>query len=255
MKENIQNSLNKKLLLCIMALILLLLFLLIKQMYFSGENRNKTISLAIDSTGNEAKIAIVLGAVGSLKFDNLIDLQKDITIGIPSYMKIEDDRKFIGYNVALNIDEESLDQNKNMLEYIDNMLRSNVPYQAVYFSDNKLWNNSSFIIENFLKSLKEKDIIFLNSTKTNSKFNNVVSDLEYPILKNNIFLDEKLSPEYIMQNLIDLEKIAQEKGFAIAIGYAYPLTIKTIKEWVSTLSNKGIKLVSIKDLYKDFGNN
>jgi len=257
MREILQNSINKKLLLCVLALILLFLFLLLKKVSFLDENKqdHRKISLAIDFDKNESKVAIVLGVVGSLKLENLIDLQKEITIGIPLYMKIDDDKKLFGYNIALNLDAETLNKKENSLEFLDGILNSNIPYQAAYINNDRLFNSSNTIIEHLFKSLRDKEIIFLATTNENSSFYKITSDLNYPILRNNIFLDEKLSSECIMQNLVDLEKIAHETGFAIAIGSTYPLTIKTIKEWVSTLSNKGIKLVSIKDLYKEFQSN
>ena len=58
-----------------------------------------------------------------------------------------------------------------------------------------------------------------------------------------VFLDHVISDEYIEASLKKLERIAREKGYAIAIGHPHPETIKALTAWLPTLREKGLTLV------------
>lgn len=273
-KIGCSNNINAKLVYCAIILGVFLLLILASVFFIKkntatneAELNSQRISLSISSNQKKPVIAIVLGVIGSLKFDDLVELSSDITIGIPSYMKIDDDKKLLGYNVALNIPLESKNSieehkdvqaillknnDKEVIDKLETSLAKNFSYQAVYINNDEIYTYSYPKAENLLRLLQDKNLIFLSGlTDKDAVVYKVAENLNYTILKNNLVLDEKISSESIRQKLLELEKIAKESGFAIAMGNTYPLTIKMIKEWVSTLSDKNIKLVSIKEFYKE----
>lgn len=66
-----------------------------------------------------------------------------------------------------------------------------------------------------------------------------------------ITLDSTPSEQSIRQQLIELEKRASEKGFALGVAHPYPVTINTLKSWASTLDNRGIRLVTLTEMIKN----
>jgi len=63
-----------------------------------------------------------------------------------------------------------------------------------------------------------------------------------------IIIDAGQSRETIEEALRRLETIAKERGRAIGVGTALPVTVKTIAEWAKTLSARGIALAPVSAL-------
>lgn len=57
-----------------------------------------------------------------------------------------------------------------------------------------------------------------------------------------VIIDAKISKSEIEENLKSLEEIARKNGKAVGIGRPYPVTIKAVSEWASSLKAKGIEL-------------
>lgn len=63
-------------------------------------------------------------------------------------------------------------------------------------------------------------------------------------------LDTKPSRTAILEKLTALEKQASERGFAVGVASALPVSIDTITEWASDLEERGILLVPVSALMK-----
>ncbi|NWG46052.1 MAG: divergent polysaccharide deacetylase family protein, partial [Alphaproteobacteria bacterium] len=61
-------------------------------------------------------------------------------------------------------------------------------------------------------------------------------------------IDLRLSRAAIDLMLLDLETIARNRGIAIGLGFAYPITVEQIVAWAPTLRTKGIDLVPVSDV-------
>ena len=63
-----------------------------------------------------------------------------------------------------------------------------------------------------------------------------------PYLSADVHIDAQATPALIRQQLFQLEKIAQEKGYAIGIASPYPVTLDIIPQWADSLKSRGFKL-------------
>lgn len=254
---------------CLLLILGAVFFIKKNQVVEAAKLNNQSINLSINSDDNGPVIAIVVSAVGSLKLSGISDLSSEISIGVPSYIDLIKDSKLLEYNIALNIPLESnnypedeepnslliKDSSEEIKMKLNNILEKQLNYQAVYTSSQESYTNSYSRAEYFLELLQNRNLIYLSEiTNKDAIIYEVANKLNYSILKNDIILDAEISSEHIMKQLLELENIAKQSGLAIAMGNAYPLTLKLIEEWVSTLPDKNIKLVSIKDFYTIYVN-
>ncbi|HAG52807.1 MAG TPA: hypothetical protein DCL21_03365 [Alphaproteobacteria bacterium] len=66
-----------------------------------------------------------------------------------------------------------------------------------------------------------------------------------PLLTRNIFLDHKRTNEFITSQLAKTEKIADKKGYAIAIGHPHKITTDVLIKWADSLDKSKYQLVPI----------
>ena len=79
---------------------------------------------------------------------------------------------------------------------------------------------------------------------TDTKRNDLAS------LSADIWLDEELTEISIQARLATLEQTAQRNGYAIGVAQAYPITLKQIQQWNSTIEDRGVVLVPLSFLAK-----
>ena len=97
-----------------------------------------------------------------------------------------------------------------------------------------------------LSVLKERGLMFLDSRSSrNSVAGEIAEEMGLPRALNNRFLDNVASRSDIDARLDDLEKIARATGYAIGIGFPYPVTIERIAAWAATLRGKGLVLTPV----------
>ena len=97
--------------------------------------------------------------------------------------------------------------------------------------------------------LKQHDMFFLDSkTTASSKGKELAEEDEVDFAARDVFLDNENDYEYIMKQLALTEKIAQKKGFAVAICHPKSQTFLALKDWLKTLGGKNIKLVHVSEI-------
>ena len=69
-----------------------------------------------------------------------------------------------------------------------------------------------------------------------------------PVVKGDQMIDRVPTPAAIEATLEVLEAKAKERGYAIGIGTALPVTIEKVAQWAATLEKKGIVLVPVTAL-------
>lgn len=104
-------------------------------------------------------------------------------------------------------------------------------------------------MQTVIKDLKKRGLFFIDSRTIGST---VVADVArrngLPYAERDIFLDHKITPEFIHDALDKLEFLARTQGYAIAIGHPHQETIEALKVWLPTLKNKGLTLVPVSAL-------
>ena len=102
-----------------------------------------------------------------------------------------------------------------------------------------------------LAELRLRGLMFLDSrTVADSVGARVASELGVPNLVRDVFLDNDPAPAAIEAQLNELERIARERGYAIAIGHPYPSTLAALNAWLPTLNARGIVAVPVSTILR-----
>ncbi len=97
-----------------------------------------------------------------------------------------------------------------------------------------------------LSVLRERGLMFLDSRSSrNSVAGKIADDIGLPRALNNRFIDNVASRPAIDARLVDLERIALSTGYAIGIGFPYPVTIERVAAWAATLEGKDLLLTPV----------
>ncbi len=71
-----------------------------------------------------------------------------------------------------------------------------------------------------------------------------------PALRADVVIDARADSQAIDNRLAQLEAIARDRGRAVGVATALPLTINTLEEWTDGLAIKGIALVPVSSLVR-----
>jgi polysaccharide deacetylase 2 family uncharacterized protein YibQ len=213
--------------------------------YEEVEPDSQDLSASNKEIVSQPIIAILIDGSDLICKEDVIELPPEINFGVLSGQK---DNKLSPHGLMLNIDS---DQNYTE-ESLDNIVSNIQENQGIYSSNENDFVNLADQAELLLSKLKDKNIIYLcGKTDKNAFVYQLAAKMSFPILANDVILDEVISPEAINNKLLELEKIAQKNGFAIAMGSPYPLTIELLKRWIPSLEEKGIKIAPINEFYKN----
>ncbi|HDX3383179.1 TPA: divergent polysaccharide deacetylase family protein [Campylobacter jejuni] len=98
------------------------------------------------------------------------------------------------------------------------------------------------------EALKNQNIFFVDSkTIGNSKANKIAKELSMPYIQRDVFLDNEDDVNYVKKQLESAVKLAQKKGFVIAIGHPRKNTFKALEQSKDLL--KGVDLVYLSEIY------
>jgi polysaccharide deacetylase 2 family uncharacterized protein YibQ len=97
--------------------------------------------------------------------------------------------------------------------------------------------------------LKRRGLFFLDSRTTPQTIGlQVAQSVGLKAMERNIFIDNSSTEEDIKQQLEQLIQLSLSKGKAIGIGHPHPSTLKSIKEMIPKLKEKGIEVVPLSVL-------
>lgn len=227
------------------------------------------VPVELDST--KAKIVIVMDDLGLNK------RQARQTVALPapltlSYMAYADDlsqqtaqARTAGHELLLHV---PMEPRSITIDPGPNVLLSGLPREELLKSIN--WNldqtDNVVGINNHMGSrftsdlegmqtvtevLNERGLLFLDSvTSSSSVAHTAAEDAGIPFAVRNVFLDHEDDLAYIKRQLKVTESVAKRTGVAIAIGHPRVKTLKALREWLPTLSERGFQLVPISAVVK-----
>ncbi len=100
-----------------------------------------------------------------------------------------------------------------------------------------------------LSELKKRGLFFLDSRTTPQTVGlQVGQSIGLKVMERNIFIDNSSTEEDIRGQLEQLIQLSLSKGKAIGIGHPHPSTIKSIKEMIPKMKEKGIEIVPLSAL-------
>ena len=101
----------------------------------------------------------------------------------------------------------------------------------------------------FMKELKKRNLMFLDSRTSNqSVAQRAAIEAKVPFIVRNIFIDHLDETSEIRKSLVQIERLAEKNGYAVAIAHPRDKTLKEVEKWLNTLEEKGLQLVPLSKL-------
>jgi polysaccharide deacetylase 2 family uncharacterized protein YibQ len=140
------------------------------------------------------------------------------------------------------------------LERLDWVLGRIKGYVGVVNYMGSRFSTSAEDLKPVLAEIGKRGLLFLDSrASADSVADRVAGELGLPHAANTRYLDNEASRVAIEARLDELEKVARERGWAIGIGYHYPVTIDRLSQWARTLSAKGLQLAPLSAVVRQDG--
>lgn len=100
-----------------------------------------------------------------------------------------------------------------------------------------------------LEELGKRGLMFVDSRASLLSVGaGTASRIGLPRAVNDLFIDLHPSRAAIDQNLLELERIAREYGYALGVGAPYPVTLERLSAWLPGLEVKGLALAPVSAL-------
>lgn len=105
------------------------------------------------------------------------------------------------------------------------------------------------LMRQVMARMREKGIFFLDSrTGQYTTGRRAARDAGVANIARDVFLDNTRTKRAIWRALYALETIADDRGWAVAIGHPYSETIGALRVWLADAAERGFDLVPISDL-------
>lgn len=220
----------------------------------------------LEPSSIKPSIMILVANIGlSLSSTNeALNLPKEILIGISPYANNIDDlikkAQALNHEILINLPLEprnypiddpgpyallsklSIDDNINKLQAINS--KGSMGYYSL--GDEKFYNNKDSITSVLLKMKELKANYLFGGSKENIMIDQLAKELNFPLIRDDCLIDQNIAEFSIKENLIKLEMQAKKHKVAIGIIRPYPITIKLLNNWISSLTSKQIELINLK---------
>jgi len=105
------------------------------------------------------------------------------------------------------------------------------------------------VMRTVLGHLKSKNVFFLDSNVISTTVGpRVAKEIGIPFTKRDVFLDNELDEDAIVEQLRKAKRIALSRGSAVAIGHDHDVTLAAIRRVLPEIEREGVRLVLAKDL-------
>ena len=99
-------------------------------------------------------------------------------------------------------------------------------------------------VRRVLQDVKSRGLMFVvGGKKSRNEVFPIATDLNLPRVESEMYIDSEPRIQQIRENLDRLESLAKERGSVLAMARPYPVTIKSVLDWIATLPDKGVILV------------
>jgi polysaccharide deacetylase 2 family uncharacterized protein YibQ len=237
----------------------------------SGEPAWQQFALAMPPTGGRPMVAIVIDDMGIDKIDaaRVIALPGPLTIAFMSYASDlpaqAQAARSAGDEIWMHIPMEPMD---GEIDAGPNALKVGLPPDEIRRRlDWALARLPGIVgVNNHMGSrftqdpagmavvmgeLRGRGLAFLDSrTIATTVAASVAGQMGVPHIDRDVFMDNDESVEAVLRQLDELVRVAQRKGFALAIGHPHPTTIEALQQWLPTLKARGLVLVPASALVR-----
>lgn len=102
-----------------------------------------------------------------------------------------------------------------------------------------------------MKEIKTRGLLFLDSrTSIGSRGVALARRLGVPHARRHIFLDDTLDAAAVRARLAEIEAVATQAGYVVAIGHPHKVTLDALAEWLPEVVKRGFQLVPISAIVR-----
>ncbi|MCH7930040.1 MAG: divergent polysaccharide deacetylase family protein [Proteobacteria bacterium] len=121
-----------------------------------------------------------------------------------------------------------------------------IGYVGVTHDMGARFTTSAVALRPVLSALRVRGLMFLDSrTARDSVAARLATTIGLARAINDRFLDDRAARGDIDRRLGEVERIARETGYSVAIGHAYPVTLERLDLWLATFDEKRLALAPI----------
>jgi polysaccharide deacetylase 2 family uncharacterized protein YibQ len=233
-----------------------------------GRRPRDVYARPFDMTDKRPRIALVIGGLGlsrSMTESAIRTLPAAVTVSFAPYAKdlqlMVNAARAAGHEVLLELPMEPFDYPHNdpgpytlltqsdadeNLDKLDWLLSRFTGYAGVVSYQGDRMLSSLEDLKPVLAALNSRGLLFLDQGKAKRSMVGMGAR-DTSLVWGQAFttIDQRASRIGIDQRLLQLEEIAREKGSAIGIGDAFPVTLERIKAWAESLEAKGVVLAPV----------
>lgn len=100
-----------------------------------------------------------------------------------------------------------------------------------------------------MRAIKAKGLWFLDSKTIGHSIAGQIAEEEgVPFAVRDVFLDNVHDVNYVLGQLRETEKVANTKGYAIAIGHPHDATIVALQQWLPQAQSRGVMIVPLSTI-------
>ncbi len=128
------------------------------------------------------------------------------------------------------------------------VLSSFAGYVGVVSSMGSKFATADGQLKPILEELKRRGLIYIDAASSKSSAVTIAQEIDLPVLKSNVVLDDPPSSSNIQRRLRNLESFVSKNATAIAMAHPYPVSIHQIQAWINTLPGKKLALVPVSSI-------
>lgn len=97
-----------------------------------------------------------------------------------------------------------------------------------------------------IAELRRRGLVFMDSVTTpETKGYGLAAEMGVPYAVRDVFLDHDMAPDTIRRQLARVEKTAQRRGYAVAVGHPHDATLAIVRDWLKSPEIRAFQLVPI----------
>ena len=216
------------------------------------------------------RVAIIITGLGLSKAttEEAITLPANVTLAFSAYANSLQEwvqrAKGLGYSILLEVPMETADYpitdpgplallskstSGQNIDQLYTVLTQAQGYEGLIAAQNENFTFTRNLFEPVLSKIKDERLFFVYQQRPgNFQVADLAGTLKADTIPYTIVLDEDITEEAIEKKLNELESVANQKGYAIAVGRPYPLTVNAVRAWMEGAGKRGITVVPAKNL-------
>ncbi|MCH2036985.1 MAG: divergent polysaccharide deacetylase family protein [Rickettsiales bacterium] len=124
-------------------------------------------------------------------------------------------------------------------------------YIGFYTQSNERFTFVAKAVEPVLYHIRRnRKVIVYNNKEENFALVEKARNMGLPLIVADLVVDDEISQESIREQLDLTERVALNKGYAVVIAHAYPLTIDLLSRWIASLDDKSVAIVPLSKIVK-----